>query len=122
MRHTKEQKYESSRRSLLELPKKHTHTILIPFRKNEEELYKKLEAFFADQYNHMKSAGTNEVSTLTLTLILNLNHNPNSIVVHYIHIESAGANDVHNITPIQILISNHVALGLSYRTYNGSFF
>jgi hypothetical protein len=54
MRHTKEQKYESTKLSLLKLPKKHSNTLLVPFRKKEEEAYKKLEQYISDQYNAIK--------------------------------------------------------------------
>lgn len=69
MRHTKEQKYDSTKLSLLELPKKHIHTLLVPFRKKEEESYKKLEQYISDQYNAIKRAGTNEVSKHMIMLL-----------------------------------------------------
>jgi hypothetical protein len=49
-----EQMYDSTKLSLLELPKKFSHTLLVPFRKKEEEAYQKLEQYISDQYNAIK--------------------------------------------------------------------
>ena len=58
IRHTKDQKYESTRLTLLQLPPKHVETLLVPFKTPaEEEVYRKLEMYFAAQYDEIKSSG-----------------------------------------------------------------
>ena len=52
-----EQKYKSSGLSLLELPVKHVHTIVIEFEKEEEAAYRKLEHHFAEKYELCKAQG-----------------------------------------------------------------
>ena len=56
-----EQKYTGTGLSLLELPKKHVHTVLIKFKEAEAEAYKKLELYFAEQYTVCKQSAGNGV-------------------------------------------------------------
>ena len=56
-----EQKYTGTGLSLLELPKKHVHTVLIEFKETEAEAYKKLELYFAEQYTVCKQSAGNGV-------------------------------------------------------------
>jgi SWI/SNF-related matrix-associated actin-dependent regulator of chromatin subfamily A3 len=69
MRHTKEQKYTLTGLSLLELPKKHSHTIIIPFVGNEEAAYSKLEQYFSEQYNACKDSTHNGVNRHLIRLL-----------------------------------------------------
>ena len=57
-----EQKYTGSGLSLLELPKKHVHTVLITFKEAEAEAYKKIEMYFTEQYTVCKESSANGVS------------------------------------------------------------
>jgi len=51
IRHTKDQKYALNKLTLLDLPKKHMSTLVVPFKtKAEETMYQKLETYFAAQY------------------------------------------------------------------------
>jgi hypothetical protein len=59
-----EQKYTGSGLSLLELPKKHVHTVLITFKEAEAEAYKKIEMYFAEQYTVCKESSANGVSVM----------------------------------------------------------
>ena len=58
--------------SLLELPAKHTHTIVIPFagEGNEEEAYKKLEMYFSNQYAECRNGSGGGVSRVTVYFVL----------------------------------------------------
>ena len=56
-----EQKYTDTGLSLLELPKKHVHNVLITFEEAEAEAYKKLEMYFAEQYTVCKESSANGV-------------------------------------------------------------
>jgi hypothetical protein len=47
--------------SLLELPKKHVHTVLITFKEAEAEAYKKIEMYFTEQYTVCKQSSANGV-------------------------------------------------------------
>ena len=50
IRHTKDQKYALNKHTLLDLPKKHMSTLVVPFKtKAEETMYRKLETYFAAQ-------------------------------------------------------------------------
>jgi SWI/SNF-related matrix-associated actin-dependent regulator of chromatin subfamily A3 len=69
IRHTKEQKYTLTGLSLLELPKKHSHTIIIPFVGKEEAAYRKLEQYFSDQYNACKDSTHNGVNRHLIRLL-----------------------------------------------------
>ena len=48
--------------SLLELPKKHVHTVLITFKEAEAEAYKKIEMYYTEQYTVCKESSANGVS------------------------------------------------------------
>lgn len=61
-----EQKYAGSGLSLLELPKKHVHTVLITFKEAEAEAYKKLEMYFTEQYTVCKESSANGVREVML--------------------------------------------------------
>ena len=57
-----EQKYTGSGLNLLELPKRHVHTVLITFKEAEAEAYMKLEMYFSEQYTVCKESSANGVS------------------------------------------------------------
>ena len=67
--HYTEQKYAFTGLSLLELPKKHTHTIIIPFVGKEEAAYRKLEQYFSNQYNACKESTSNGVRVYTVSAL-----------------------------------------------------
>ena len=59
IRHTKDQRYVASNLNLLNLPLKHTSTLIVPFKTPaEQQAYKKLEKYFESQYDVIKAAGS----------------------------------------------------------------